>query len=374
MAHHCKGNHANDPGCSSPPPPPPPPPPPAAADPKFVFQDEGAWLSNGDGSGVTLLDPDRNGGSLDAGMRALHNGEWWGGNVEVRPYTIDGNGAIVPGDLKILVPESAILAGNEDAFFASFGITDWSPGGDRYAYTYWSRVTAESPGNYRIMVAPIDENNETTPFSQHDLVWDGAIDGGMGQATWDVSGDFIYLLEEFNLGTPQILLVIDVSTNPGAIVASADITPLIEATGFQGDSNGGPVSASFMTGTPKNPGDPSGSYSFDPDNPAVPARSDTSLCLMLSLVDWSTRRNDRFVMILDLPAVFEDNPSVNCPIATPASAPILNFAASDFTDDDAGIIGQDTSKNRSTGIWIYDLATGDRTKILNSGVGPDWIN
>ena len=136
------------------------------------------------------------------------------------------------------------------------------------------------------------------------------------------------------------------------------------------------MSASYEIGGDYLIGGNPGAYSFDPDNELYPATPDTSLCLMLSVIDWSLNRNNRFIVIIDLPKYFDPDASgdgLSCSIATNETA-IRNFEGADFTADDAGIVGQDTSKNRVRGVWVYDLGSGSRTKIVGDGGFPDWAN
>ncbi len=353
---HCAGKHTgNHPHCRGGEDPPPPPDPGGSADPQLVYRDGGMRLANADGSNSTLVLAENSIGSLDApGQRILYRGF----GLDLLTYNVV-NGLIGVIDTTTLVTESQI-AGS----FQCCNI-DWSQGGDKYMYSYWENTV--DGAIYRIMVSP---GGVTTAFGQHTIAWEGAPDGGLGSPAWDASGDYIYLFEEFNLGLPQILLVIDVRTatptTPGTVVASADLTQLIDNTGFDPASNPQGLSASYQTGDTV-------SYSFDPGNAAVLPRSDTSLCLLIPLIDWSTRRNTRFTVIVDLPGIFDPDLGLNCSIATLGS-PILNFEGSDFTMLDAGIVGQDTSKNRVRGVWVYDFSTGTRTKIIDNGGRPDWSN
>ena len=202
----------------------------------------------------------------------------------------------------------------------------------------------------------------------HTVAWDGAPDGGMGSAAWDASGDYIYLFEEFNLGLPQTLLVIDVTTNPGNVVKSIDLEDWIGATGFAPESNPQGLSASYQTGGS------TGSYSFKPD--IVPARSDTSLCLMIPLIDWgfSNRHEARFTMVFDLPYLFDPGSGLSCSLMTTPTATIIDFEGDDFTTGDEGIVGRDWNKRPYGGISIYNLADETRTKIIDDGGFSDWSN
>ena len=368
-ASHCKGKHANDPGCSSPPPP-PPPPPPAVTDPKIVYTDDSIWLANADGSGKFEIGPQGGNAKLDAGMRLLYYDSFRGENLFVRPFSIDESGIIVPGEMQTLVFESDLLAGNESVFISPFGIRDWAQGGDQYAYTYYSQQPGDSDGKYRIMVAPIDENHATTPFSEHTLAWDGAYGGGMGDAAWDASGNYLYLLEDFNISGRQDLLVIDVRTNPGTVVATADLRDWIGATGFDPGSNMQTISAGSATGaTALQPG----SYSFDPGAENPISNDSTSLCLMVSFIDWSLRENPVFTIVFDLPGLFDPASGLSCHSASPLGTAIVDFKGEDFTDSDAAIIGGQSGR-RYRGIWIHDIPSAQRTRLTDSGVSPDWSN
>ena len=335
------------------------PPGSGSANPELVYRDGGIFLANADGTSQTQIRSGGDNARLDApGQRVLfrHN-ESLGNNpyLGLIPYSfVDGN---------ILVGQEQMLVTNDEtgAAFTSFGLTDWSQGGDKYSYS--TRQNSADGTIYRIMISP---GGTSSTFAQHTIAWEGAPDGGLGGAAWDASGDYIYLLEEFNLGVPQILLVIDITTNPGTVVASVDLTPLIAGTGFAADSNPQGISASYQTGGLTS------SYSFDPNT--LPARSDTSLCLMIPFADWSTRQNTRFTMIFDLPALFDADSGLSCPIATTLGSTILNFEGKDFTTGDAGIVGQDFGKNRVRGVWVYDLGSGSLTKIIGSGGFPDWSN
>ena len=135
------------------------------------------------------------------------------------------------------------------------------------------------------------------------------------------------------------------------------------------------LSASYATGADPGNSGTTGAYRFAAGEPA---NSDTSLCLMVSLIDWSAKPGrSRFMIILDLPHLFDpdiDVSGLHCTIAT-NGVPIPNFQGTDFTTDDAGIIGSDTgSKGKSGGISIYDLGDGSRTKIISDGGYSDWSN
>jgi hypothetical protein len=218
------------------------------------------------------------------------------------------------------------------------------------------------------MVAP--NGTDSPNFADHIVAWNGAPDGGLGFGAWDASGDYIYFFEEFNLGLPQWLIVIDVSTNPASEIIRVELQDYIGATGFAPESNPQHLSASYETGGS------AGGYSFDPENVGVPANSDTSLCLMIPLVDWgySQRHEARFTMIIDLPQLFDPVSGLSCSLTNAPTATILDFDGTDFTTDDAGIIGRDQSKNRNTGVWIYNFSSESRTKIIDSGGYPDWSN
>ena len=330
------------------------PPSGGNAEPQIVYRDGGMYLANADGSNRVQISPNNNIGALDApGQRILFAGE----GLDLLTYE---NNAGVIGNVSVttLVTESDI-----GGSFQCCNI-DWSETGDKYMYSYWENTN--DGAIYRIMVAP---NGVNSAFAQHVIVWEGLPNGGLGSPTWDSSGDYIYFFEEFNMGTPQYLLVLDVGsatpTTAANVVATADLTPLVSATGFDPGSNPQGLSAGYLTGGADR-------YSFDPGT--HDARPDTSLCLMIPMVDWSASRGgSRFVMIVDLPAVFDPDSDASCMKAT-SGFPILNFAGTDFTPGDEEIIGQDTSKNRVRGIWIYDLGDSTRRIIIDNGGRPDWSN
>ena len=121
-----------------------------------------------------------------------------------------------------------------------------------------------------------------------------------------------------------------------------------------------------------------GAYSFNREDPDLAASSDTSLCLMLSVIDWSLggRGKGRFMVIIDLPQIFDPDSSADglaCSTAT-MGEPILEFQGTDFTTGDAGIVGSNARRGKTGGLWIYDLGTGTRTRIIGDGVSPDWSN
>jgi len=347
--------------------------PPGNADPQVVYRNDGINLANDDGSSQTQI---RTGGvqpKLDApgatgrvifyDYPSLGNLNYLG----LIPYSIDA-GNIVPGEEQILLTTENISPPGISGKFTSRGLTDWSPGGDRYAYNIRQDYGDSLGWRYKVMVAP--DGTDSTTFAEHIVVWDGAPDGGLGFGAWDASGDFIYFFEEFNLGVPQILLVIDITTNPATIVKTKDLTGLIGATGFAPESNPQALSASSSTGGT------AGGYSFDPGNAGVSSRSDTSLCLMIPLVDWgySNRHEANFTMIFDLPALFDSGSGLSCPLMTTPTATVLDFLGTDFMTGDTGIIGTDYGKRPYGGVSTYEFDGGKRTKIINDGGFSDWSN
>jgi hypothetical protein len=95
---------------------------------------------------------------------------------------------------------------------------------------------------------------------------------------------------------------------------------------------------------------------------------------MVSTIDWSAggKHEPRFVHIVDLPGIFDPGSNLHCPIAT-GTSPILDFLGTDFTTNDTGIVGRDYRKH-TRGIWVYDMESQSRTKIIDNGSFPDWSN
>jgi hypothetical protein len=171
------------------------------------------------------------------------------------------------------------------------------------------------------------------------------------------------------------LYVIDVSSDPGRTVVVQNWASIKIDHGLPPESNVQSLSASYAIGADPGNGGATGAYRFADGEPA---NSDTSLCLMVSLIDWSAKPGrSRFTIILDLPQLFDPTAAANglhCTIAT-NGVPIPNFQGTDFTTGDAGIIGSDTgSKGKSGGISIYGLGDGSRTKIISDGGYSDWSN
>lgn len=371
FADHCKGKHRNDPGCDGGTE--PPPDPGGSADPQLIYRDGGFYLANADGTSQTKIWRDDVEPFLDAPrQRVLFLGRPSTGlnYLGLLPYSND-LGNIVVGNEQMLLNTADISTLTISGKFSGFGLTDWSQGGDKYAYTIRQDYGDGLGWRHKIMVSPSPDGTSSTTFDEHTVAWDGAPEGGQGPAAWDASGDYIYVFEEFNLNLPQILLVIDITTDPGVVVATADLTDLIGATGFARESNPQGLSASYAIGGS------TGGYSFDPDNlTTFPRNPNTSLCLMIPLVDWgwSQRHEARFTMIFDLPALFDPESGVSCPLTTASTATILDFQGADFTTGDTGMVGRDHRKNRTIGVWIYDMSSGSRTQVVGDGGFPDWSN
>jgi hypothetical protein len=374
---HCKGKHADyEPHCGGTEPP-PDPDPSGPVDPQVVYRDGGIYLADDDGTGKVLIRSGGVGPKLDAiNNRVLFFDYPNLGNINYLafiPFSFDTDGFIViePEVVPPLVSSGAQLGGK----LSSEGVSDWSPDGTKYSYSYRTQaVPPDGPWVHRMVVAP---DPVEFPEGAHTEVYASEEDGGLNSATWDASGDFIYHQDTPLDGSFQNgLFVIDVSTSPGNTVATLELGPIFVDAGFSAESNVQQISASYEIGGDYSIGGAPGAYSFDSGNELYPASSDTSLCLMLSVIDWSLNRNNRFIVIIDLPKHFDSGASgdgLSCSIATNGSA-IRNFAGTDLTTDDVGIVGQDTSKNRVRGVWVYDIGSGSRTKIIGDGGFPDWSN
>jgi hypothetical protein len=359
---------------------------PGNADPQIVYRDGGIFLANPDGKSPTEI---RSGGvepRLDAGgMRVLFYDYPSLGNLDylgLIRYRIDaGNIELVSEDL--LLSTADISTPTISGKFTSRGLIDWSPGGDRFAYNIRQDYGDGLGWRSKVMVAPdvvlAPDGTSSTNFAEHIEVWNGAPDGGFGFGAWDASGDYYYFLEDFNdPGGDQWLLVLDArsaagTTNPPQNeIIRINLTNMIgnNGFGFAADSNAQAISASFVTGGSD------GGYSFDPLNLLdVPRISNTSLCLMLPLIDWSTRKDTRFTMIFDLPVLFDPMSELSCPLTAAPTATIEEFQGADFTTVDTGMVGTDYgNKGRYGGISIYNFGDQSRTKIIVEGGGADWSN
>lgn len=372
---HCKGKHANyEPHCGGTEPP-PDPDPGIFSDPQVVYRDGGIYLANDDGAKKTLVRSGGVGPKLDAiNERVLFiDAPSYGSQsfVGMIPYTINTE----TGNIDLGEEQALISAAQLGGTISSEGVSDWSPDGSKYSYSYRTQAVPQGPWVHRMVVAP---DPEAFPFGAHTEVYASEDDGGLNSATWDASGDFIYHSDSPLDGSLQNgLFVIDVSTFPGDTVATFELGPIFVAHGFAAESNVQSMSTSYEIGFDQDIGGIPGEYSFDPGNPNVPATSDTSLCLMLSVIDWSASRGGlRFVVILDLVQTFDPDAwadSLRCSIATEGS-PILDFQGNDFTTGDAGIVGPKSGKGKPGGIWIHDLDDGTRTKIISAGGFADWSN
>jgi hypothetical protein len=226
-----------------------------------------------------------------------------------------------------------------------------------------------------MMVAP---DPELFPEGTHSLAYESEVNGGLNSATWDASGDFIFHNDNpLDDSVTGGLFVIDVRTFPGKTAAAISLGPVMESHGYPAPWNVQSMSASYETGFDHEIDGKPGAYSFDPDNPNVPASSDTSLCLMISVIDWSASRGgERFVVILDLVHTFDLDAwaaGLRCSTAT-MPVPILDFQGSDFTTGDAGIVGTNSGKGKPGGLWVYDLSKNTRTRIIGEGGSADWSN
>ncbi len=360
-------------------PPPPDPDPGSIPDPQVVYrQGGGIYLADRDGLNRTLIRSDDGWEpTLDAiNKRVLfYDAPSYASDsyVGMIPYSVDVETRnIVVGEEQLLI--SAAQLG---ATLSPEGVSDWSPDGTKYSYSYRTQADPEGPWVHRMVVAP---DPEVFPAAVHTEIYASEDDGGLNSATWDASGDFIFHQDNPLDGSlPNGLFVIDVTASPGNTVATLELGPIFVDAGFSEDSNVQRMSASYEVGGDHLIGPNLGAYSFDPGNPNVPASSETSLCLMLSVIDWSAKRGGgAFIVILDLVQMFDPAAwaaGLHCSIATNAT-PILDFDGTDFTTGDKGIVGRDRRKNRNTGVWVYDLSlsAGSRTKIVSEGGFPDWSN
>jgi hypothetical protein len=333
------------------------------AEPQVVYWDDGFFLANAEGTSQTEIRTGGRGPKLDApGQRVLFidtdnvSGDRW---LRMISYDfLDGN--IDVGQEQVLVTLDGI-----DGSLSSEGVSDWSPDGSKYSYSYWTGIN--SLAVYRMMIAPDPDSVTPDPIlfpdGNHMLAYESEPNGGLNSATWDQSGNFIYHSDSpVNVPFINGLFVIDVRTPPGKTIAVLDLGPIMVASAFAEESNVQLVSASSITGD----------YSFDPLN-GVPA-SNNSLCLMVSTIDWSAggKHHPRFVHIIDLPGIFDPGSNLHCPIAT-GTSPILDFLGTDFTTNDTGIVGRDYRKH-TRGVWVYDVESESRTKIIDIGSSPDWSN
>jgi hypothetical protein len=218
-----------------------------------------------------------------------------------------------------------------------------------------------------MMVADINEFGQIPPFTDHITVYETALDGGLGFAAWDASGDFIFLTLSTGLceGCTD-LVALDV--REGAEGEFNEVADRIVARISLDPFNGGGIN------TPQwiSAGSRTGTYSFDstggyPD-------SDSSLCLMVANAEWGAQPNPVYsTWIIDLPAIFDTVSGQMCPYANVGS-PIIGFQGSDFTTDDAGIVGRDFGKPRPQGIYVHDPTANSLTRIVRVGSRPDWSN
>jgi hypothetical protein len=344
---HCKGKHADyEPHCGGGT---EPPDPGGSADPQVVYREGGAnpatFLANFDGSNRTQIWDAGIIGHLDSpGKRVLFQGD----GLDLLTYE-NVNGSIGNITHDVLVSETQI-----NGKFSAFGITDWSPDGTKYAYSYY-RTGDPAGAVYGIMLAPEGVDSE---FIDHTVIYEGAPGSGLGGAAWDASGNYIYLIHSANPnGASRYIQVIDVST--GEIVVQVDFDPF----------NGGGIltpqsqSASFM----------SGAYSF---SPGIQPDTLNSLCLVVANAEWGAQPNANYsTWIIDLPAVFDPNAisGAHCPLYNVGS-PIPGFQGRDFTTNDVGLVGEDFGKPRPQGIHVYDLTELTLSRIVKDGRRPDWSN
>ena len=349
---HCKGKHGEGhPHCDTGDPPDPPDPDPGSgnADPQLVYRDRdnlpASFLANADGSSQTQIWDAGIIGSLDAPrFRVLFRGD----GLDMLKYeNIDGQ--IVNVMQSPLLDETDV-----GGTFVPRGVTDWSQTGDKISYTY------RSGSIRRIMVTDIDEFGQIPLFENHITVYETAPNGGLGFAAWDVSGDFIFLqLPKDSNGDSSDLVVLDVRAGVvgDRIVRRIDLD-LVNGLGVN--------SPQWLSA-----GSKSGLYSFDPDNNFPD--SDSSLCLMIANTNWGAHPNPVYsTWIIDLPFIFNNVPG-QCTYANVGS-PIIGFQGSDFTTDDAGIVGRDFSKPRPQGIYVHDPDENELKRIVKVGSRPDWSN
>jgi hypothetical protein len=357
--------------------PPPDPDPGSSPDPQVVYRDDGIFLANDNGTNRTLVRTSGVGPKLDAiNERVLFIDEPSYGSqsfVGMIPYTINTE----TGNIDLGEEQALISAAQLGGTISPEGVSDWSPDGSKYSYSYRTQAIVGGPWIHRMVVAP---DPEDFPLGAHTEVYASEDDGGLNSATWDASGDFIYHQDAPLDGSmPGGLFVIDVSASPGRTVAAISLGSIMAAHGFPSGWNVQSMSASYEIGFDQDIGGNPDAYSFDPGNPNVPATSDTSLCLMISAIDWSAPANSssRFIVILDLVQTFDPvawGNGLHCSIAT-VDTPILDFQGNDFTTGDAGIIGPNSVKGKPGAIWIHDLDDGTRTEIFNKGgYYADWSN
>lgn len=351
---HCKGKHIDyEPHCGGSTEPPDPDPGGGSANPRLVYRDRdnlpATFLANENGSSQTQIWDTGIIGSLDAPRyRVLFRGV----GLDMLAYEIIG-GEIVNVSQTPLLQESDV-----DGRFDSRGVTDWSQTGDKISYTY--RESTSSGSIRRMMVTDIDEFGQIPSFEDHIIVYETAPDGGLGFAAWDASGDFIFLqLPKDSNGDSSDLVVLDVRAG----VIGDRIVRRIDLDLYNGLGVNSPQWLSA--------GSKSGLYSFDPEN-NFPV-SDSSLCLMITNANWGAQPNPVYsTWIIDLPFIF-NNVSGQCTYANVGS-PIIGFQGSDFTTDDAGIVGRDFSKPRPQGIYVHDPNKNELKRIVKVGSRPDWSN
>jgi len=369
---HCKGKHANyEPHCGG------GSEPPSdggdLTDPQVAYRDGGIYLANPDGTGSTLIWSGGFGPKLDAiNGRVLFVDRPSTGPYDYMrliTYEFDSD-----QNFQTISETDLVSDGDLGGVLSSEGVSDWSHDGSKYSYSYRTQAITDGPWVHHMVVAP---DPVEFPDGLHTEIYVSEDNGGLNSATWDASGNFIYHQDNpLDGSVPNGLFVIDVSSQPGRTVRALSLSSIMEDHGFAPESNVQSMSASFATGADPNNDGPTGAYRFADGEPA---NSDTSLCLMLSVIDWSGRRGGggSFTIILDLPQIFDPTGAtggLHCTSAT-NGVPILNFQGSDFTTDDAEIVGSDTgSKGKSGGISIYDLGDGSRTKIISDGGNSDWSN
>jgi hypothetical protein len=343
--------------------PPDPDPGSGNANPRLVYRDRdnlpASFLANENGSSQTQIRDAGIIGSLDAPRyRVLFRGD----GLDLLTYENVG-GEIVNVAHTVLLEETDI--GETDIAFAPRGVTDWSQAGDKISYTY--RESTSEGSIRRMMVAAIDESGQIPPFADHITVYETAPDGGLGFAAWDASGNFIFLALSNGIceGCTD-LLVLDVREGTeGEFVDVADrIVKQINLDPYNGN---GVNSIQWLSA-----GSQTSLYSFDrsggyPD-------SDSSLCLMVANAEWGAQPNPIYsTWIIDLPAIFDTVSGQMCPYENVGS-PIIGFQGSDFTTDDAGIVGRDFGKPRPQGIYVHDPDQNELKRIVKVGSRPDWSN
>jgi hypothetical protein len=355
---HCKGKHTGDhPHCVGGG---DPPDPGGSADPQLVYRDRdnlpASFLANANGSSQTQIWNAGIIGSLDAPRnRVLFRG------VGLDMLTYEN----VAGEI-VNVSHTPLLAESDvGGTFVPRGVIDWSQAGDKISYTY--RESTPEGGIRRMVVADIDASGQLAAIEDHITVYETAPDGGLGFAAWDASGNFIFLALHNGLceGCTD-LLVLDVREGAeGEFVNVADrIVAQINLDPFNG---GGLNSTQWLSA-----GSQTGIYSFDrtgdyPD-------SDSSLCLMVANAEWGAQPNPVYsTWIIDLPAIFDTGSGQMCQYANVGS-PIIGFQGSDFTTDDAGIVGRDFGKARPQGIYVHDPDKNELNRIVKVGSRPDWSN